>query len=63
MKRILGLLTALLLVSPAMAEDVAVATGEMAGKAWVVIDGEIYFCDAYEYKGRGPICYKAEMKD
>ncbi len=47
MKTIFGLLAALLLVSPALAGDPAVGTGGegyASSGAWVVMDGDIYFC-------------------
>jgi hypothetical protein len=62
MKKILGLITALLLVSPVVADDVAVSSSEHGVRTWVVVDGDIYYCAAGP-AGEHPTCYKAEMKD
>ena len=65
MKKILGLLTALLLGSPVMADDVAVASSHHATATWVVIDDEVYFCTMRDGDASptNPICYEAEMED
>jgi len=60
MKKILGLITALLLVSPVVADHVAVSSNERGHWSWVVIDDDIYLCVHVEGK---PTCTKAEMKD
>ncbi len=63
MKKILGLVTALLLASPVMG-DVAITTTEgFPAIAWVVIDDEVYWCRAHSTLEDEPVCYKAEMKD
>jgi hypothetical protein len=64
MKKILGLLTALLLATPVIADDVALHGGTegSAFYVWVVIDDDVYFCKAYG-QVENPVCHKAEMKD
>ena len=65
MKKILGLITALLVVSPVMADDVAVSSNETGGWSWVVIDDEVYYCTMRDGDASptNPICYEAEMED
>ena len=43
MKKVLGLLTALLLASPVMA-DVAIATNAKGDAAWIIKDEKVYVC-------------------
>jgi len=62
MKKILGLLTALLLASPVMADDAAVSSNDK-GSAWIVMDDEIWFCHVWDTETTEPVCYKAEMRD
>ena len=65
MKKIFGLLTTLLLVSPVMADDVVMHGGgnENPAYVWIVIDDDIYFCSGYGVNIENPVCHKAEMKD
>ena len=66
MKKILGLLTALLLATPVMADDVAVGAGSegTAGNgAWIVMDSEIYWCRLPDGRDGHPLCKKAKMKN
>ena len=66
MKKILGLLTALLLATPVMADDVAIGTGgessTLAG-AWIVVGSEIYFCRLPNGRDGRPLCTAAAMKN
>ena len=63
MKKLIGLFSALLLVSPVMADDVAIAS-EHASAAWVVIGDDVYLCTIREPASvENPICYEADMKD
>ena len=43
MNKVLGLLTALLLVSPVMA-DVAISTNARGDHAWIIKDEKVYVC-------------------
>jgi hypothetical protein len=65
MKKILGLLTALLLATPVMADVAVTMAGETSLRAWVVIDDEVYYCrtDRNPTIENPPICYGADMKD
>ena len=64
MRKILGLLTALLLVSPVMADDVVMHGGSDGSPAfvWIVMDDDVYFCSA-DGDVENPVCHKAVMKD
>lgn len=64
MKKILGLLTALLLATPVMADVAVTMAGETSLRAWVVIDDEVYYCVTNSPATiENPICYEADMKD
>jgi len=58
-KRILGLLTAILLVSPVIAGEVVTSDG--GGRAWVVMGGDIHFCRPLA--DGEVLCKKARIED
>ena len=65
MKKVLGLLTALLLTTPVVADDVVISDNHKT-LVWIVIDGEPYFCAPHwnaEQKNYKPVCYEADMKN
>ena len=64
MKKLIGLVLVLFMIAPVVADDVAIESYDQhVGVAWVVMDGEIYFCDinglANLRSGQPPKCYKA----
>ena len=66
MKKSFGLITALLLIPPVMAHDDIVISSTYEGSTWVVMDGDVYFCNAFMSETAtpdNPVCVKAEMKD
>ncbi len=65
MKKLIGVAVALLISAPVVAADVAIQSSERhVGVTWVVMDGEIYFCDIENIDkirgGQLPKCYRAK---
>ncbi len=65
MKKLIGVAVALLISTPVVATDVAIQSSERhVVVTWVVMDGEIYFCDIESIDkiraGQLPKCYRAK---